>query len=363
MSSSIDRATVRRVRFPLVTPYRLSSGDLHLFDPFVIELCDANGDCGWGEAMIVPGYTHEAIDSAWQVACMLCERVVGRSFAAARQSAREWLVPNPGVASAMLAAIDMLAREPLLCVAKDVAVPLLAPCQAHETREIQDEVDRLIDVGFRTLKVKVGYRWRDDLERVARIQAACAGRATLRLDANRGFGRSDGIAFASRLDPRGIELFEQPCASNDWAANAAVAAASKVPVMLDESINDVDDIERAARLPNVGFVKLKLKKIGSNAMLRAALDRIRALGMTPVMGDGVSIEIGCWMEACVAVHTLDNAGEMNGFLKTRERLFANPLEFDHGAIRLRAGYWPEIDRKVLDSHTVEMHDYRARMLA
>jgi hypothetical protein len=64
------------------------------------------------------------------------------------------------------------------------------------------------------------------------------------------------------------------------------------------------------------------------------------------------------MEACVAAHTLDNAGEMNGFLKVAQRLFANPLEFRDGAIRLRAGYWPEIDRTVLERHTRDSRAFR-----
>jgi L-alanine-DL-glutamate epimerase-like enolase superfamily enzyme len=347
----IERVVVRRMSLPLITPYKLSSGDLHLLDPIVVELIDADGQSGWGEALIAPGYTHESVEAGWQVARTLGERIVGMDAGQARAAVLPWLVPNPGTASALLAALDMLARDPLLSLRQDAVVPLLAPCQAHAPAEIRDEVDRLVGEGFRTLKVKVGFAWRDDLERVALIQDAVGGRASVRLDANRGFSRADGIEFARRLEPRGIELLEQPCGSDDWDDNAAVAAASTVPVMLDESIYGVADIDRAAAIPNVGFVKLKLKKIGSNAMLQAALERIRTLGMTPVMGDGVSLEIGCWMEACVAVHTLDNAGEMNGFLKVRQRLFANPLPFAGGAIRLPAGYWPEIDRDVLDFHT------------
>jgi L-alanine-DL-glutamate epimerase-like enolase superfamily enzyme len=267
---------------------------------------------------------------------------------------------SAGAASALLAALDMASRQPMLSVERDTRVPLLAPCQAHEPAEIDAEVDRLVAKGFRTLKVKVGYEWPADLERVQRIQRAAAGRATLRLDANRGFSEADGAAFASRLDPRGIELFEQPCGADDWAANAAVAAVSTVPVMLDESIYGLEDIERAATIKGVGHVKLKLKKIGSVDMLASALRRIRELGLTPVLGDGVSIEIGCWMEACVATGTITNAGEMNGFLKVRQRLFANPLEFENGAIVLRRGYWPEVDRKSLAAHTREVREFGAR---
>ncbi|HTO92474.1 MAG TPA: enolase C-terminal domain-like protein [Candidatus Sulfotelmatobacter sp.] len=356
----IERVKVYQLEFPLLAPYRLSSGDLVLFDPIVVEVRDADGREGWGEALIVPGYTPESVDDAWKVCCELGARVTGMGLEAARRAALERLHVSAGAVSALLAALDMVTRHPLLSVDQDTRVPLLAPCQAHEPPEIDAEVDRLIANGFHTLKVKVGYRWQDDLERVELIQRAVNARATLRLDANRGFSEADGKAFASRLDPRGIELFEQPCGADDWAANAAVAAVSTVSVMLDESIYGLEDIERAAGVPGVGHIKLKLKKIGSVDMLASALQRIRALGLTPVLGDGVSIEIGCWMEAGVATRTISNAGEMNGFLKARERLFANPLGFEAGGIVLRRGYWPEIDRKALAAHTRVVREFGAR---
>jgi hypothetical protein len=40
---------------------------------------------------------------------------------------------------------------------------------------------------------------------------------------------------------------------------------------------------------------------------------------------------------------------MNGFLKPRAKLFANPLPFERGEIVLKPGYWPEIDRAVMRS--------------
>jgi L-alanine-DL-glutamate epimerase-like enolase superfamily enzyme len=186
-----------------------------------------------------------------------------------------------------------------------------------------------------------------DLARVALVQQAAGGRATIRLDANRGFSRPDGCRFAAALDPHGIELFEQPCDAADWDANAAVARVSTVPVMLDESIYGLEDIERAGAIEGIGFVKLKLKKLGGLDRLDAGLRLIRACGMEPVLGDGVSADIACWMEACVARGTITNAGEFNGFLKPTVRLFATPLRFEDGALRLAPGFVPDIDRKVL----------------
>ena len=69
-------------------------------------------------------------------------------------------------------------------------------------------------------------------------------------------------------------------------------------------------------------------------------------------GDGVSADLACWMEACVARSTITNAGEFNGFLKPKTRLFADPLEFTGGQVVLRADFRPRIDEDVLARHTI-----------
>ena len=67
--------------------------------------------------------------------------------------------------------------------------------------------------------------------------------------------------------------------------------------------------------------------------------------MRAVLGNGVACDLGCWMEACVAARTIDNAGEMNGFLKARSGLLTTPLEFEDGAIVLRTGFAPRLDHE------------------
>ena len=356
----VDQVSVRQVGLSLSTPYKLSLLTMHEFDPFLVEVRDAEGRSGFGEALIVPGYTSETVEGSWSLCCELAEAIAGRSVDEARAIARRAIPKGVGAASAVLAALDMVTQHAVLAPTRDLVVPLLAPLNAEEPAGMAHEIEQKIAQGFRTLKVKVGFDWGDDLKRVQAVQELAAGRATLRLDANQGFDVQDGIEFARRLDPRGIELFEQPCHMDDWKANAAVAAVSTVPVMLDESIYDVSDIDRAGAIQGVGFVKLKLKKIGSVDMLLEGLERIRRQGMTPVLGDGVSLEVGCWAEACVASLAIDNAGEMNGFLKTSTRLFENPLPFSGGAIHIPAGYMPRVDPEVLASCTRRERGFTAR---
>jgi hypothetical protein len=100
-------------------------------------------------------------------------------------------------------------------------------------------------------------------------------------------------------------------------------------------------------------------KLGGLDRLAKAIDAIRDCGMEPVLGNGVACEIGCWMEACIARGRIDNAGEMNGFLKPLSPLLTQPLKFEHGAIMLEPGYRPVLDRAALASCTLERFSFGA----
>ena len=87
--------------------------------------------------------------------------------------------------------------------------------------------------------------------------------------------------------------------------------------------------------------------------LSKAIERIRELGMKPVLGNGVACDTGCWMEGCIAARQIDNAGEMNGFLKPRTPLFRNALDFGDGAMRLKAAYAPQLDAASLEAYLLD----------
>jgi len=348
---TIVEIVVRRLHLPLTTPYKVSTRTYHQFDPIVVEIHDRDGRTGWGETVISQGYTNESAEGGWAFCTTMAEQLVGASTEAAKAALVPHLREHSHASSILGTAIEMIEGNPLLDVTSSTEVPLLVPVNAMTLEAIGTEVEGYIAAGFRTLKVKVGFVVAEDLARVARIQRDLAGRATIRLDANQAYSREDGCRLAAALDPVGIELFEQPCHKDDWDSNAAVAAVSTVPVMLDESIYGIEEIDRAARLPGVGYVKVKLKKFGSLDRLKAALDRIRAVGLQPVLGDGVSTDISCWMEACVARSTITNAGEMNGFLKLVKPVLSTPLSFAHGKIVLQPGWKPIVDMQFLAQAT------------
>ena len=353
----IERVTVYRLRVPLTTPYRLAFGAIHAFDTVLVEMHDQDGHTGVGEATYLTGYTDETIEEAWTLVQRLASACAGSGMAALQSQLQPHFGTAPFTATAFNTALEMLGGHPLLATARGANVPVLGLLHATESADIERESQQLFEQGYTTLKVKVGFDAARDAKIVQRVQRVVDGRGSIRLDANQGYSRDDACGFAAGLDPRGIELFEQPCAAGDWESACAVARVATVPMMLDESIFGIGDIRRAAELKAARYIKLKLMKLGGLDRLATAIDVIRECGMEPVLGNGVACEIGCWMEACVARGRIDNAGEMNGFLKPAARLLKNPLEFAAGAIVLETGYVPVLDHEALTACTVSQRQF------
>ncbi|MFH5927347.1 mandelate racemase/muconate lactonizing enzyme family protein [Roseomonas xinghualingensis] len=347
MTPRVERVEAWRLDLPIRVPYKVSSRTFTAFDPILARVTLSDGRVGYGEAIISPGYGHEMPETGWEVVRSLAATLRGMTTEEASTRLLTFLPGDAHAVTVLASAIDMALGHPALCARAERRVPLLAPVNATGGAALEREIEALVTEGFSTLKVKVGFDAGEDAARVQAIQRLLGRRATIRLDANQGFARADGIRFAAGLDPEGIELFEQPCDMSDWAANAAVALASAVPVMLDESIYDVADIYRAGTLPGVGYVKVKLKKFGTLDGLAEAGRAAREAGLRLVLGDGVATEIICWMEAAAASGLIDNAGEMNGYLKLSRPLLRNPPPFERGELVIPAGYWPEVDEAVL----------------
>ena len=104
-------------------------------------------------------------------------------------------------------------------------------------------------LGFSCFKVKVCVDADADVAAIAAVHAAVPD-ATFRVDANAGFTARVAIAFARELERRGvaIECFEQPCAADDLDGMAEVARAIAPPVVADESVKSLADLERVAPL-------------------------------------------------------------------------------------------------------------------
>ncbi len=362
--AAIDEVVLHDLHMPLVEPYPSAIATIVALETLVVEVRTRDGRQGFGEAAIVEGYTHETREGGWQFCREQAVRALGRPADEVKAGLLAHREKNSHAVASIVSAIEMAEGHALIAPpATALRVPLLAPINSKQEPAIAAEIEKRLEAGFLTLKVKVGFDVAADLARVRCIQRLVQGRAKLRLDGNQGYSQAQALEFVTGLSPEGIELFEQPCGDRNWDAAAAVARVATVPMMLDESIYVTTDIDRAAALKAAAYIKLKLVKAGCIDALCADLERVTAHGMRRVLGNGVAGEIGCWMEACVAHKYIDNAGELNGYLKPVDRLFEEPLGFADGCVAIPAGYAPRLDRKALARFAVRSERFAAKSVA
>lgn len=147
----------------------------------------------------------------------------------------------------------------------DPAITLVAERSPASATVVDDASDAAaaIRAGARCLKIKIGdHSIDDDVKRVRAIAAVSAG-ATLRLDANQRWSRTDAIAHLARFAGLPIEFVEEPCPG----AHELLREALPVPIALDESLDELstEEIFTALESPHLGALILKPTLLGGFA--------------------------------------------------------------------------------------------------
>jgi L-alanine-DL-glutamate epimerase-like enolase superfamily enzyme len=177
----------------------------------------------------------------------------------------------------------------------DITIPIADP--AHMAELAQKWRAR----GFRSFKVKVGKNLDDDARAVELIAKATPD-CSLRLDGNEGLAARDAMTLVSIARSLGqhIECFEQPCARDDLEGMAHVTALAGCPVVADESVATVEDVERLAHKKACTGVNLKLAKHGGLMEAGRVGRAARRAGMKIMVGAMVETRLGLTAMAHVA---------------------------------------------------------------
>lgn len=106
-----------------------------------------------------------------------------------------------------------------------------------DLRALREEVQRYLDAGFTTVKMKVGGAPLDqDLERVAAVADVVGDPARVAVDANGRFELREALTYAEALAPWGLAWLEEPCDPLDYAALAQVAEVYPGPLATGENL-------------------------------------------------------------------------------------------------------------------------------
>lgn len=350
----IDKVSLYRLRIPLKQPYKIATAEMKAFDLTIVAI-QSDGREGLGEAMAdVKGYFWENADGVWDFAREKGKRLLGMDLSKAHQTVSYFSQEQPCATTPFLTSMEMLSQGPALAPPlTPTLVPMVGILQATDRDGIQKEIKTFIRSGYTIIKVKVGFDPDQDLLRVRLAQESLEANTLIRLDANQGYRFQEAKRLVENLDPYGIEFLEQPFPEDEWEAMVELSKISPIPLGLDESIYGMPSVEKALRLKCARFVKFKLMKIGSAALLLEHIEKCRNLGLEVILGNGAAGEISAYHEALVASKATSRVGEMNGFLKQKEFILAETIKTQDGKILLQPHFNLKLDPAKLEKYLLD----------
>ena len=217
---------LRRVRIPLVKPFRTALGVDRERDVLVVRVATESGE-GWGECVAPrePFYAPEWVGGAHAVIReFLGPLVLAEPISAATVAARLSRVKGNPMAKAALemAVLDAELRAegtslaPRLGAVNDSVACGVAVGIADSVADLLDEVGGYLDAGYLRVKIKIRPGW--DVEPVAAVRKQF-GAVPLQVDANGSYRLADADLLRA-LDPFDLLLIEQPLADDDLGAHA-----------------------------------------------------------------------------------------------------------------------------------------------
>ena len=342
----LSAVELRRIRLPLVTPFRTSFGTSVDRDVLLVRAITPDGE-GWAEcvAMSEPTYSPEYVDAAEHVIrhhllprLFALDELTGAAVAPALHAVKGHQMAKAAVETAILDAelrhAGVSFAEHLGAVRdrvdSGVSVGIMGSIP-----ELLDTVGAYLDAGYLRIKLKIEPGW--DIEPVRAVRERFGDDVPLQTDGNTAYTLRDASHLA-KLDPFHLLLIEQPLPEHDMRGHAELAKRIKTPVCLDESIESARDAAEAIAIGACAIVNIKPGRVGGYLEARRVHD-VCAANDIPVWCGGM-LETGIGRAANVALAALPNF-TLPGDISASDRYFRDditePFVLEDGRLRVPAG--------------------------
>ena len=270
----ITSVRLGRISVPLRTPFKTALRSVSSVEDVIVEIHTDCGAVGYGEAPptgAITGDTTGAIIGAIQD--HIAKTIIGRDVDELEpllQSVQKCIVGN----SSAKAAVDMALWDLYGQLYNIPVYKLLGGGRKQIVTDITISVNdpdtmvsdslKAVARGYDCLKMKVGVNPELDVARLSAVRNAVGKDIVIRIDANQGYSVETALKALPEFEKLGIDAAEQflPWWDFEGAAELKRKNTTSVKLMLDESIHNIHDAHRAAKLDCADFYNIKLMKCG-----------------------------------------------------------------------------------------------------
>ncbi|MGB4771546.1 MAG: dipeptide epimerase [Chitinophagaceae bacterium] len=138
--------------------------------------------------------------------------------------------------------------------------------------------------GVKIIKVKLGKKGKEDVERIRLIREAVGPGIQLRIDANQGWDYNTAVETLQALTKYNIQYCEQPIPHQLDPLLPALRKQSPIKIMADESVFDHHDAIRLMDADAIDYVNIKLAKSGGILEAKKIADVTGERGIACMLG-------------------------------------------------------------------------------
>ncbi len=342
----IEAIEIRRIKMPLVAPFRTSFGTQHEREMLLLRVRTPGAD-GWGEcvAMSDPLYSSEYVDGVEDVLrrFLIPDLLAMGDVTANAVGPRLHKYKGHRMAKAALemAVMDAELRNQNISFASSLGA-LRTHVPSGVSIGIMDSIPELLEVvgkylsdGYARIKLKIEPGW--DTAPVRAVREKFGDDILLQVDANTAYTLRDAHHLA-KLDAFDLLLIEQPLDEEDVVGHAELARKIRTPICLDESIVSASTAAAAIKLGACEIVNIKPGRVGGYLEARRIHDVCVALGV-PVWCGGM-LETGLGRAANVALAALPGF-TLPGDVSASDRFYVEdvtePFILENGGLTVPSG--------------------------
>lgn len=300
---TIKSIRVYKKNLALTRPYTITYQTVSSVEAVFVEVELKNGIIGMGSANPSKEVVGEDVNDAYEsLQSDGIQRLVGRPiseiFSMIDKVKRDY-PHKPGTLAAMdIALHDAFCQYLNVPLAsfynrKIWKMPTSVTIGIKGVEATLEEATEYVDRHFKALKVKLGFNFEEDIERLVCLREKFGQRVTIRVDANQGYTVAQVRQFFKQIDSLDIELVEQPTLVGTEEEVRTLLPDIRRRLAADESLHDAEAAFRLAAHQIFGIFNIKMMKCGG---ISGALEIA-----TIAQNSGIDLFWGCNDESIVSI--------------------------------------------------------------
>lgn len=286
----------------LKEPFIISLGRHEYAENIIVVIKTDDGLTGFGECCPFKTINGESMESGCIVGKYLAQNLIDKNpldIAECSSIMDATIYGNSSIKSAFdIALYDIAAQHaqlPLYSFLKGKNNKIILSdytISINSADKMAADAQKIIAAGFQIIKVKLGGKKEQDVERIKKIRAAIGENISLRIDANQGWKAKEAVDILTALAPFNIQHCEEPIPRWDFMELPRIKKQSPISIMADESCCDHHDAKRLIALSACDQFNVKL---GKSSGIFKALKIIRLAEEA-----NINMQIGGFLESRLA---------------------------------------------------------------